>query len=168
MLSMYTLYQQYCPLRLGTVHSHKSSFSFNKGFAFACLQKIASPIFSVRTWSFLCVFYIRGLGTPTGVSTTCLTRKKTLTSVSCASDGVRTSGLWISRESHALPTEPPPSSNKLSIYMRLMFTQRSVLQWSFTQFHTFICAAVPYFISWNRRLNVACERVWNQPIISVH
>ena len=71
---------------------------------------------ALTTWSLTCVrdhsyacVYTRELGTPTASQLTFLTQKKTLTKCSSAPDagGVRTSGLWISIESDALPTEPP-------------------------------------------------------------
>ena len=53
-------------------------------------------IFNVRTWPFLCVriHTRRGWAHRQRVDTTFLTEK--LTNFSCAADGVRTSGLWIS------------------------------------------------------------------------
>ena len=53
-------------------------------------------IFNVRTWSFLCVRIHTGVGHTGNESAQHFWLGKTLTNFSCAPDGVRTSGLWIS------------------------------------------------------------------------
>ena len=54
-------------------------------------------IFSVRTWSFLCVhIYTQGVGHTDNESTQQFWLEKTSTIFCCAPEGVRTSGLWIS------------------------------------------------------------------------
>ena len=52
--------------------------------------------FNVRTWPFLCVHIHTGVGHTDSQSAQHLWLGKTLTNRSCAPDGIRTSGLWIS------------------------------------------------------------------------